>query len=251
MKRVNFNTSRGKRSKLNKFGALALAFAMGSGAFFGGAFNVKAAEDPTASADMTKEFNGDPGYYYLSTHDDQPDSPIGSVWEYNPNTKAVTKVTTNLMEDGKTLREYSEANAEGMNLTQDNGVSFEDKAEKYAGTARFNALGISSDGKKAYGVSFIGTSLHSNDNGKNFIEGVYEYDLDKAVWKEVFSWKDDTDKRFNLTTNSITAGAVNPKDGKFYFGAIVQVRDSAYEEVSPKTPEQLTQWYNEKKAGDT
>ncbi|MDY4760483.1 MucBP domain-containing protein [Streptococcus thoraltensis] len=93
-------------------------------------------------------------------------------------------------------------------------------------------LGLSNDGRYAYALGF---TSDINVADRTTINAIYRYDMQTQKWSVASDARTWADGMGVMATNAWTAGAVNPKDGRYYFGTLTLKTDPAFSQVAPGT----------------
>lgn len=167
----------------------------------------------TAGWTVLNRFSNKPGIFYVqqsgtvngSTSTDK--STI--IYEVDTKTGNIVAVSKDDFEGGGTLYEKN------VELSKQQG--FKDVGVNGTGEAyrAINALGLSNDGRYAYALGF---TSDINVTDRTTINGIYRYDMQTQKWSVASDASTWADGMGVMATNAWTAGAVNPKDGKYYFG---------------------------------
>ncbi|MEQ9809921.1 MucBP domain-containing protein [Streptococcus jiangjianxini] len=189
----------------------------------------------TAGWEVLKRFSNKPGIFYVQKSgtvnggDSTDKSTL--IYEVDSKTGKIVEVSKDDFEGGGTLYENLEKLSKEQNFTE--------KPYKV-----INALGLSNDGRYAYAIGFT-SDITVTD--RTTINAIYRYDMQTKQWSiasDASKWPDGMGV---MTTNAWTAGAVNPKDGKYYFGTLTLKTDPAFSQVAPGTEKA----YQEAKANNT
>lgn len=178
--------------------------------------------------DVLKRFSNKPGIVYVqnagtrTTNDKNITEKQKSVtiYEVDTNTGKMTPVSTSVLDDGtQVLDHIAKLRDEQKIKPGDNGNP---------AYVQMNGLGLSQDGRYAYAFGF---TSNINEEDRTTLNGIYRYDMQSKKWSLV-SNASNWDANFaRLKTNSWTAGAINPADGKYYFGTYTRQYDPNFSTV--------------------
>ncbi|WP_163413091.1 MucBP domain-containing protein [Facklamia sp. 253] len=196
----------------------------------------------TAGWETLGRFSNKPGIFYVqksgTINGGNSTDRITKIYEVDTTTGNVVEVSKDDFEGGGTLfdKNYELSKQQGFG---DRGVA--NTGENYRA---INALGLSNDGRYAYALGF------TSDNDvvdRTTINGIYRYDMEAKTWSLVSDSSTWADGMGVLKTNAWTAGAVNPKDGKYYFGTVTLQTDPAFSRIAPRD---LADYIKKRDAGE-
>ncbi|MGT2831904.1 MucBP domain-containing protein [Streptococcus halotolerans] len=183
---------------------------------------------PTAEEVLDKDgweklgrFSNKPGIFYVqksgTVNGNTSTDKVTTIYEVDTNTGNIVAVSKDDFEKGGTLYENLEQ------LAKEQGFDYTYKS--------INALGLSNDGRYAYALGF---SSDINVNDRTTINAIYRYDMQTQKWSIASNASEWPEGIGLMKTNAWTAGAVNPKDGKYYFGTLTLRDDPSFSQVAPR-----------------
>ncbi|MEW4353409.1 MucBP domain-containing protein [Streptococcus pneumoniae] len=183
----------------------------------------------TTGFTQLNRFSNKEGVFYVqksgTVNGGQSDTDkVTTIYEIDTKTGNIVPVSKDDFVSGGTLYEHLEK------LSTDQGF-VDSAAGKRAGYKVINALGLSNDGRHAYA---LGITSNINVDDRTTINGIYSYDTETQKWSLASNSNDWADGMAVMKTNAWTAGAVNPKDGKYYFGTLTLKSDPAFSQVAPR-----------------
>ncbi|MGT2828005.1 MucBP domain-containing protein, partial [Streptococcus himalayensis] len=196
----------------------------------------------TAGWETLGRFSNKPGVFYVqksgTINGGNSTDRITKIYEVDTTTGNVVEVSKDDFEGGGTLYDKN------FELSKQQGFGDRGVANTGENYRAINALGLSNDGRYAYALGF------TSDNDvvdRTTINGIYRYDMEAKTWSLASDSSTWADGMGVLKTNAWTAGAVNPKDGKYYFGTVTLQTDPAFSRVAPRD---MADYINKRNAGE-
>ncbi|QTH47144.1 MULTISPECIES: MucBP domain-containing protein [Streptococcus] len=178
-------------------------------------------------------FSNKPGVFYVqksgTVNGGNSTNKETMIYEIDTTTGEIVEVSKDDFEGGGTLYEHLEKLSAEQGFSPSNPIPGTTSTRD--GYRVVNALGLSNDGRYAYALGITSQILVDD---RTTINGIYRYDMESKKWSLVSNSNDWPEGMAVMRTNAWTAGAVNPKDGKYYFGTLTLKTDPAFSQVAPR-----------------